>query len=164
MLRKHWLLKKKMKGQLLWELLTPCMMGLLLQYMSKAFAENAGLAATMMPFFMVFYTPYITLMPSRFIIQSMVEDKATKMRETLRLMSLSRTSYAMSFFIVQSIFAVLNGAVIGYMIFDNEIIFPEHERRSRSIQYTILSVLMCLGYIGFSMSLSTFFSDPKVAQ
>ena len=94
----------------------------------------------------------------------MVEDKATKMRETLRLMSLSRASYAMSFFIVQSIFAVLNGMVIGYMIFNNETIFPEQGRQSRSIQYTILSVLMCLGYIGFSMSLSTFFSDPKVAQ
>ena len=98
MLRKHWLLKKKMKGQLLWEIVTSFMMGLLLQYMGDSLGR--GLAATMMPFFMVFYTPYITLMPSRFIIQSMVEDKATKMRETLRLMSLSRTSYAMSFFIV----------------------------------------------------------------
>ena len=68
MLRKHWLLKKKMKGQLLWEILTPFMMGLLLQYMGDALSNSRGLAATMMPFFMVFYTPYITLMPSRFII------------------------------------------------------------------------------------------------
>ena len=53
----------------------------------------------------------------------MVEDKANKMRETLRLMSLSRSAYAGSYFIMQAIFALINGVVIGGVLFGNDSIW-----------------------------------------
>ena len=50
----------------------------------------------------------------------MVEDKSNKMRETLRLMSLSRAAYAGSYFIMQAFFALVNGIVIGGVLFGNQ--------------------------------------------
>ena len=58
------------------------------------------MGAYIIPFDMVFFTPYIFMFTSRFIITNIVEDKAKGMREALRLMSVSRLSYALSFFLV----------------------------------------------------------------
>ena len=56
------------------------------------------------------------------------------MRETLRLMSLSRLNYALSFFVYQAILSVWNGVVIGGIMFNNEIAFPvEASRQGDSI-------------------------------
>jgi hypothetical protein len=95
----------------------------------------------------------------------MVEDKANKMRETLRLMSLSRVAYGGSYFCVQAGFAHINGIVIGGVLFGNEGIWTADSiggKQWQSIQYMMACILMCLGYIGFTMSLSTLFTDPKV--
>ena len=54
----------------------------------------------------------------------MVEDKNTKMKETLRLMSLSREAYASSYFIMQAFMAVISGIIVGAFIFGNEVIWP----------------------------------------
>lgn len=56
----------------------------------------------------------------------MVEDKANKMRESLRLMSLSKMSYAVSFVLFQSIFAIVSSIIMGLFVYNNEIIFPNH--------------------------------------
>ena len=54
----------------------------------------------------------------------MVEDKEKKVRETLRLMSLSRFSYGVSIFLFQSIFAFLQGVILAFGLFNNEIFWP----------------------------------------
>ena len=114
---------------------------------------------------MVFYTPYITLISTRFIVSTMVEDKKTKMRETLRLMSLSRLNYALSFFIYQAVMALWSGCVIGGILFNNENAFPDEENRlNNSISYIFVAIVQCVGMIGYSMALSTLFDDTKVAQ
>ena len=73
---------------------------------------------------MVIFTPYITFLSSRFIIQSMVEDKNTKMKESLKLMSLSRTAYASSYFIMQAVMAIFSGVIVGALVFGNKAIWP----------------------------------------
>ena len=114
---------------------------------------------------MMFYTPYITIMSTRFIVTSMVEDKATKMRETLRLMSLSRMSYMLSFFVYQAILSLWSGVIVGGILFNNSIAFPDEDTRfNNSIGYMLAVILLCLGMIGFSMAFSTLFYDTKVAQ
>ena len=54
----------------------------------------------------------------------MVEDKITKMKETLRLMSLSREAYAASYFIMQAFMAVISGIIVGAFLFGSESIWP----------------------------------------
>ena len=70
--------------------------------------------------FVTFLLPNLTFVTSRFILQQVVEDKQTKMRETLRLMSLSRLAYALSYLIFQAIFALISGTIIGYFIFSEK--------------------------------------------
>jgi len=53
----------------------------------------------MIPFFITTLIPNLTSLMSRFIIQSLVEEKQNKMKETLSLMSLSSFSYAISYII-----------------------------------------------------------------
>jgi hypothetical protein len=43
--------------------------------------------------------PNVTNINARFILQTMVEDRENKVRETLKLMSLSRNSYGLSYLI-----------------------------------------------------------------
>ena len=69
MLRKHWLQKKRMKGQLVWECIMPCYMGLIIWLICNAFKDSdEKTKAIMCPFFMTFYTPHITFLSARFII------------------------------------------------------------------------------------------------
>lgn len=53
-----------MKGQFLWELIMPAYMGGILYLFSTLFSpdDETGVNAILIPFFMVFYTPYITLL------------------------------------------------------------------------------------------------------
>lgn len=85
------------------------------------------------------------------------------MRETLRLMSLTQVSYALSFVIFQGIFAAITGIVMGYFLFDNEAAFP-NDTRVDSLQFVILMIAVYVAMIPFSMSLSTLFQDSKVAN
>jgi len=85
------------------------------------------------------------------------------MKETLRLMSLSRFSYAMSFFVFQSIFIVWSGVVLGLMMWNNHEAWPEENRWLTSLEFTIVMVLWGLANIGFTMCLSTLFENPKLA-
>ena len=85
-----------------------------------------------MPLFMSLYVPNVTSIAARFILSSMVEDKDTKMRETLRLMSLSQFSYAISLFIFQAFFALVGGAIVGWFLYGNQNVFPE-DTENRSI-------------------------------
>jgi len=47
-----------------------------------------------------------------FILNEIVADKESRMRETLRIMSLDRLSYALSFFITQGFFALFTSSVM----------------------------------------------------
>ena len=93
----------------------------------------------------------------------MVEDKQNKMRETLRLMSLSQFSYAQSFMIYQGIIAVFSGVIVGSVLWGNEGLFTDN-LTAKSIQFMLVMIVFLTSQIPFTMSLSTFFNDSKVAN
>ena len=154
------------------ELIIPIYMGLIIFFILRsvgadpdATPEAKSSAGILSQFFMVFYTPYITMINVRFIVTSMVEDKKTKMRETLRLMSLSRWNYTMSFFVYQSCMSLWNGVIIGAIMFNNVNAFTiEDDRFKNSVTYIFIAIFLCVGMIGYSMALSTLFYDTKVGQ
>jgi hypothetical protein len=71
----------------------------------------------------------------------MVEDKQTKMRETLRLMSLSQLSYGLSYLIFQGFFAILSGSIVGYFLRGNQNVFPD-DTEARSVQFVYCAILL----------------------
>ena len=59
----------------------------------------------------------------RFIMGSIIEDKQTKMRETLRMMSLSQFSYALSFLISSGVPAVIGSLINGAVVYGDSVMF-----------------------------------------
>jgi hypothetical protein len=149
-------------------LINPFIVGFLLKLICNTYAKkhpqgNDMSGAMIIPIDLVFFAPYIFMFLSRFILQSIVEDKKTNMKETLRLMSLSRFSYAISFFLVQSLMVVWSGIILGLFMWDNHQVWPEGGRWHASMEFMIVMVLWGLATIGFTMCLSTMFEDPKLA-
>ena len=71
------------------------------------------------------FLPGATAVSSRFITEYLVREKEEKIRETLRLMGLSRFSYAISFFILEAIFGIYSAVVMWYWVKDKLSIFPD---------------------------------------
>jgi ABC-type multidrug transport system fused ATPase/permease subunit len=93
----------------------------------------------------------------------MVEDKVTKMRESLRLMSLSRFNYTMSIFIFQTMFAVVSAVIFAGGLYGDKNIFPD-DPTGNAIMFGFAIFLFALGSIPFCMALSTLFQDSKIAN
>ena len=79
------------------------------------------------PIILCIYIPNIISLSARFTLSNMVQEKEKKIRETLKLMSLSIDSYALSYFIFQAIFAVLSGLIITLPIFNDVAFFGEDD-------------------------------------
>ena len=83
-----------------------------------------AIRALLFPLMMTFYVSLMVSIGATFLIQNMVEEKENRMRETLRIMSLSPLSYGGSFMLFQIIFAVIGGVIVGAFCFGNDMIFP----------------------------------------
>mmetsp|Transcript_17873 Transcript_17873/g.30363 ORF Transcript_17873/g.30363 Transcript_17873/m.30363 type:complete len:526 (+) Transcript_17873:60-1637(+) len=173
MMKKHYLLKKRMKGQIVWEVLQPLMLGGIMRYFTYKMKEEYGsldqidensiFLVLLMPLFICTFVPNVSAIGMRFLIQSLIEDKQNKMRETLRMMSLTQFSYALSFFLLQGFFCLITGLVMGLCSFNDEILFYG-DPVNKSIYYTITLMLLFLSQVPFSMTLSAFFNDSKVGS
>lgn len=94
----------------------------------------------------------------------MVTDKQDKIRETLKLMSLSTESYGLSYFVFQSIFAVTCSLIVTGPLIGNTLVFGEENALSKSILLMISNIIFNMASIPFAMCMSTMFTDPKVAN
>ena len=137
MLVKNYLLKKRMKCQLIWEVLFPIIIVIYMKVVLKNPCNDADaqctqdeidtrntIAAFVNPIVMALLIPSIFSIGQRFILQTMVDDKMNKMRESLRLMSLTRVSYTMSFIFIQGIFAIVAGLILMVGFMGDKTMFP----------------------------------------
>lgn len=99
-----------------------------------------------------------------FILNQIVVDKETKMRESLKIMSASRVSYTLSYFLTQSSFVIFSTVfVCGGFWYANS---TTYERNNIGGGYNILAgaiFFFGLALISLSMALTTVFSDSKLA-
>jgi len=111
-----------MKGHIIWEFLLPAIIGGFMLYMSYNLDGDSMYLILARDFYMPFLfcvmIPNLTSLSSKFILQSLVEDKQTKMRETLRLMSLTPWAYAVSYFLFQTIFAFSSATIMSAFVFN----------------------------------------------
>jgi len=112
---------------------------------------------------MALLIPSIFSIGQRFILQTMVEDKMNKMRESLRLMSLTRISYTMSFIFIQGFFAVIAGLILMAGFMGDNTMFPD-DPYGNCVKFGGAVILFALTQIPYCMALSTLFSDSKLAN
>lgn len=112
---------------------------------------------------MTFWVSFMVSIGGTFLIQNMVEEKENRIRETLRIMSLTPFSYGASFMLFQMILSVIGGLIVGAFCFGNVNVFPV-DTQNRSIQFTLLLMLFQTAQIPINMAVSTLFSSAKVAN
>ena len=138
MFNKNFILKKRQTGQVLWEFLFPAM---LIGYLRVLLYNpcvgkdadctekeiNQAFATQGMSNAIVFtiIVPGVFGMGQKFVIQNMVDDKQTKMRQSLKIMSLSDFSYGFSIILTQSIFALGAGFFLGLGMLQSTATFPD---------------------------------------
>ena len=101
-------------------------MPLLFGYLISIFMKNKGqesqsaalpgaeLLSGFMMMVLLSTSAYTTTMA--FILNQVVADKENKMRETLKIMSMGHAAYALSYVIVQGVFALITTAALYYAI------------------------------------------------
>ena len=108
---KNALLKKRKPSEIFFEVLfLPTMVGVLLRLLppiwdckddddAEACLAKQGWRNLIVPFLLVVYIPNLVSLSAKFVLSNIVLDKQTKMRETLKIMSLTRFSYTISYFL-----------------------------------------------------------------
>lgn len=172
---KNYWVKRQNKRAFIFELIMPA---LIVAYLYEVVANHCDKAdkdfekcdkatkeinSYITPLIMCIVVPSAFSLSQRFIIQSMVEDKMNKMRESLKLMSLDATSYTLSIFGLQSIFAISAGLFFAVGMMFQTAILPE-DTVSRAIEIGLAVFFFALAMIPYCMALSTFFNDSKVAN
>ena len=176
MLWKNLIYKRRMKAQIAGEIILPIILVVYLRFVlrnpcvsdpdscSKEEAEGRATASSITNrIVMALVVPSLFSFAQRFILQSIVEDKMNKMRETLQLMSLTRFGYAVSFFIFQGIFAIIGALIFAVGMYNYAAVFPNDPSKDSFI-FGLAVFLFALAQIPYCMTLSTFFTDSKLAS
>ena len=98
LITKNFIIKKRLWKQTIWEFIIP----LAYCFILSLFSNASGIGYFLIYFIAVFI-PASFQITSRFILMQMVVDKETKMKETLRIMSMKSAAYGLSYFITQFI-------------------------------------------------------------
>lgn len=88
----------------------------------------------------------------------MVLDKQTKMRETLKIMSMKTGAYGLSYFLSQVFFVVFTTIVFAIMFVATDTI-----TLGDGLIMALALLLQGFSLLLFSMSISTLFSDPRLS-
>lgn len=117
--------------------------------------------------FVVFNASFLS--STSFLLSQLVTDKESGMRESLKIMSLNRWAYAMSFYLSQSVFTVFTtlvvfgvyiGIINGRTDLPNERISMCQDSPA-SLFFALL--LFGLGLLAMTMLISTIFTDSKLS-
>ena len=109
-------------------------------------------------YMMMFIVLLIFITGQRFVLSEPVVDKETKMRETLRIMSMRSSVYGLSYFITQAIFSLFTTLIVTLTFCMLRLFSPVE-----ALLFFISLIFYGLSMIFKSMALSTLFSDSKVA-
>lgn len=109
-----------------------------------------------------------------FILNQMVSDKESKMRETLKIMGLSRTAYGTSYLLMQGLITLVSAVILWLAIVlpiqfsgndFNYLTIIASTRGKCSVLPLFFAILMFgLNINGFAQVISTLFSDSKLAS
>ena len=165
------IVKRRLWKQTIWEILVPLFCGILGGYASY----NPPIDNNFNPvdyFNEISMTYLISLSiitlsfagSCTFILNQIVIDKESKMRESLKIMSASRLSYTLSYFFTQGFFVIFSTMFVTYGFY-----WSQSNTYGPSLvgsSYMMMAkAIFCFGLalISVSMTLSTLFTDSKLA-
>lgn len=165
-------MKKRLWKQTIWEILLPLICGLTAGYIS--FTPNDGSDITVLQYFQQIQMVYLLALTlitisyagsCTFILNQVVVDKETKMRETLKIMSASRSAYTFSYFLVQGFFVLITTLFVGFgMQWSMKQAHADPLELGAGFK-TLFGCIFLFGLalISLSMALTTLFSDSKLS-
>mmetsp|Transcript_12155 Transcript_12155/g.8845 ORF Transcript_12155/g.8845 Transcript_12155/m.8845 type:complete len:156 (-) Transcript_12155:133-600(-) len=106
----------------------------------------------------LFSIPLCFVVACRYILGQVVFEKETKIKETLRIMSLKISPYGLSFVLAQSIFNFFICVIVTIFYLIKNMIEPD-----LFIGFFFCTFFFSLALINFSLMVSVFFSDSKVS-
>lgn len=154
MLRKNFIIKKRLWKQTIWEFIIPVFFSYILSF-AKADNSTSNIYVVLL---IALAVPTAFQATCRFILMQMVVDKETKMRETLRIMSMKSAAYGLSYFLTQMIFIAIISALLTLTFALKEFIKTEY-----IAFFFIAMILNGISMTFFSMALTTIFSDSKIS-
>ena len=116
---------------------------------------------------LAYFIPGASSIGSRFLLHSLITEKSEKIRETLKLMSLTTPSYGLSYFIFQAFFAWIGSILITWPFMGSIHIFgvrTQSEAIFKGLELMTSVILFNISQVPFTMNLSTLFSDPKLGD
>lgn len=168
LLRKNFTIKTRLWKQTVWELILPLLCGIIAGVLAAdPYATSKTDPIQQFQDISVIYLISITLITisfsgaCTFILNQVVVDKETKMLETLKIMSMSRSAYTFSYFISQGLFVILTGTIVSLGF-----IFSYGNPMGDSAPVSVLflgTILFGLALMSLSMVLSTIFTDSKLS-
>ena len=113
---KNWTQKKVNKCRTVIELLLPLIFGFIIGlsvYYSHITPSTVNVDSVLTFWILIlFFGPFMYIQGVIFILNQMVADRETKMRETLKIMGLGRVSYGMSYLAMQGLLALLASVIL----------------------------------------------------
>lgn len=94
----------------------------------------------------------------RYILSQAVIEKETKMKESLKIMSLKTPAYGLSFFLSQAVFSTFTSIIITATF-----VYMNFVPVAYMFQFFIVTFMFGLALISYSLVVTTFFSDSKLS-
>lgn len=164
-------MKKRLWKQTIWEILVPIICGILAGYISYT-PPDAGNVNPLEYFNQISMTYLLSLSvitlsfagSCTFILNQVVVDKETKMRESLKIMSASRLAYTLSYFITQGLFIILSTVSVGcaFMWAQSNSWGASKVGAGYDVLFSAI-FFFGLALVAMSMALTTLFSDSKLS-
>ena len=95
-----------------------------------------------------------------FIVNEMVRDRETKMKESLRIMGLNKYMYALSFLVQRGIWTTMTCLIMAIMTY---VMNSDTIGFGAAIQLFLALWLLALDFLALSIFIQNFFNNPKLA-
>jgi ABC-type multidrug transport system fused ATPase/permease subunit len=176
--KKNFLLRIRHPGRLIFDLLLPVIIGLILgkwqvanfnfpDYDPNSTTDVIALFSKTLATWTttIIYIPIFFAGPCIFLMNQLVVDKETKMREAMRIMSLNSGAYSISYWVSQFIMVAISTVILVLALWlpINNAEIPE-DFLAGSVTTLIFSVLLFgSALLSVSMTISSLFTDSKLS-
>ena len=96
-----------------------------------------------------------------FLLHELIHERETRIYETMKLMSMTRTTYTLSYFFIQGFFTFVTACIlsIGFLLANGN----AYKTNSPNTDLVFGLMLFSLSIISMTMAASTFFTDSRMA-
>ena len=165
---KNFILKFRRYPETLWEIIFPLFCGIIAGILSVEPTDVKGdtplelFQAISMVYFAAYFIITISFLGSViFLLHELIHERETRIYETMKLMSMTRSTYTLSYFLTQGFFTFVTACIlsIGFLLANGN----AYKTNSPNSDLVFGLMLFALSVISMTMAASTFFTDSRMA-